>query len=419
MKYCWFIVIGLLLTLRMSPDVQAQSACPLPPNPNFAPCPLTVDRSTLQERDVDLDGQPDNFGSTGGFCGGTSSADCVGFATAEVVLDLVIPDPGRQSVTCTAPNLDVWFMGDSCVGCLSQGFGSATLPAGSTTDTTIKVVVADVNGDACVCGPLLTCTYDTEVICNDGADGDGDGLIDAADPDCCFDIDNDGFCGASDCDDEHPLVHQIPEAIQDLSLAKITSDTVLSWTTSQTTFHDVYSGSINELRSSQYSTTTCELDDGLGSTFNDARINPDPGDGYYYLVRSQNRCGDGGVVDSNLSPDPREALTDGSGVCPYCPDCVSTNCTLGNPTECRGDGCAYYDFGVSGCIPSGSGTQGDVCNTDSDCAPGFDCVDIVFSSSVCREWCTSSSDCDGTFVFCSSVFPQVIVDGISWGRCGG
>ena len=53
----------------------------------------------------------------------------------------------------------------------------------------------------------------TQEICNDNLDNDGDALIDCSDPDCvnapdCFlDNDNDGFFASSDCDDNNPFIY--------------------------------------------------------------------------------------------------------------------------------------------------------------------------------------------------------------------
>ena len=415
MKRTLFIALAVVVLAIGTGDVSAQS-CPLPPNPNFAPCPLAVDRSTLQERDVDMDGLPDNFGSTGGFCGGTSAADCVGFGTAEVVLDLIIPNPATQSVTCSAPNLDVWFMGDSCSGCLATGFQSATLPAGSTTDTTIKVVVADVNGDACVCGPLLTCTFSKEAVCDDGADGDGDGLIDAADPDCCFDSDNDGFCGASDCDDAHPLIHAVPNPIDGLRVVKDGTTTEVVWQQEPAEFYDVLSGNLSDLRTSQYLNTFCEFDDLVSGSYEDMRPDPAVGDGYYYLVRSQNSCGDGGVAPSGIDPDPRAELVENPPVCPYCSNCVSTNCNLMTGAPCApGQSCGYAGFGYSTCVAAGTGVQGDFCIDSSECANGFACINTQFGPA-CSRWCQNDSDCTG-FADCLPLFPPANVDGVEYGVC--
>jgi glucose/arabinose dehydrogenase len=175
-------LIAIVASLPSAADVAGGPLCPQPP---FSVGECTVDRTTLREADLDGDGEPDNSGEPGSFCGGNSPATCGTPPGAEVGFDLIVTDPLVQSVTCSAPGVDVWIMSPDCSECFVIGFGSATLPAGSTVGSELKVVLSDHDGDVCVCGSPLVCTFDVEAECFDGVDGDGDGLIDAADPDCC------------------------------------------------------------------------------------------------------------------------------------------------------------------------------------------------------------------------------------------
>ena len=420
-KHHHLVGLSVCIVAVLAVPAFAQGVCPLPPNPNFFPCPLAVDRSTLQEADLDLDGQPDNSGSIGAFCGGNSGADCVGFATAEVGFTVLIGDPARQSVTCSAPGLDIWFMSGGCGSCLDTGFGSATLPAGSTSFTSIKVVVADINGDVCPCGPLLTCTFDVEVACNDGADGDGDGLIDAADPDCCLDNDGDGFCGASDCDDTNANVHSVALPLETVEVTKTMGATTIQWTPRSGDFYDVVSGSLSDLRSAgSYDDAICLRNDDQDGETTDTQSPPPVGDALYYLVRAQSLCGDGGYLDSPIDPDPRDDLVD-FNVCPYDPDCTScvyTGCDLLDPDPiCTGDQCFYDNAGGTACLgTTGTGTQFSPCSSPLDCAAGLTCVlSPVFGSSVCSEWCIDVGDCGP--ILCNYFNPPVVVDGVEYGAC--
>jgi len=309
--------LAVLLTAAM-PSWAGGNQCPPPPNPNDLGCPLAINRSTLTEEDLDIDGLPDNAGSTGGFCGGDSPAECIPPPAVEVSFDLIIPNPATQDVTCTVPGEDIWIMSDGCNSCLATGFGSVTLPAGSTTDTTLKVVVVDMNSDVCFCGPTLTCTYSNEAACNDGSDGDGDGLIDGDDPDCCIDGDNDGFCGAADCDDSDPAVWSEPSQVRNLTLSigAPTPMTWIDWLADSGAVVDLVSGQLSDLRADgDYLLAECLANDAAGTTYEDTRPDPRPDDGYYYLARAQNSCGTSTYGDSTLTPDPRDIL-DLSGPCP-------------------------------------------------------------------------------------------------------
>lgn len=269
---------------------EAQNICPPPPDPNDGFCSLQIDNSVLREADANLNGQPDNRGSTGSFCGGNSDADCTGSFGAEVGFNLIIADPSTQTVTCTAPGVEVWIMSAGCGTCLASGLGSATLPAGTTAATTLAIVVSDTNFDVCECGPLLTCTYSNEAECSDGADGDGDGLIDAADPDCCVDADGDGFCGASDCDDDNPLVHEPPTPLDIRLSVGAAGNARILWTAQPGAVADGISGLLSDLEATPIA-ASCLFNDRSGSVYTDSRPAPPSGAGDFYLLRAQNSCG--------------------------------------------------------------------------------------------------------------------------------
>jgi hypothetical protein len=57
--------------------------------------------------------------------------------------------------------------------------------------------------------------------------------------------------------------------------------------------YDVVSSTLSDLRANGVSTATCLANDAGGAGTVDGRADPAAGDGYYYLVRGQNACGDG------------------------------------------------------------------------------------------------------------------------------
>ena len=75
------------------------------------------------------------------------------------------------------------------------------------------------------------------------------------------------------------------------------------------TTYRVVTGRLSELRASASFAQACTL--AAGSTTpaaTDTRANPPPGDGFYYLVRAENRCGNGTFGDGSGPIDPRDAL---------------------------------------------------------------------------------------------------------------
>jgi len=59
--------------------------------------------------------------------------------------------------------------------------------------------------------------------------------------------------------------------------------------------YDVVGGTLSSLRSAGLPAAGCVATDVAGDSLDDHRPDPAPGDGYYYLVRAENACGDGGV----------------------------------------------------------------------------------------------------------------------------
>ena len=412
-----FTAVGWVLAIAVMAAPQA-AGDQCPPRPSPIGCPQGgFYRSTFTELDGNMDGLPDNTGRAGDFCTGNSPADCTAQFGVEVGYDLIVSDPLVQDVTCTTQGAHIWIMDAGCSECLATGDnGSVTLPKETTDQSHLQVVVSDQNGDICPCVGSVTCTFSVEVECCDGADGDGDGLIDDRDPDCCLvDNDCDWFCAAEDCDDSNLIVHEAPAAAE-LHVAQSLSDTQLSWDVSFGEWVDVVSGSLSDLRGSgDFTFATCLIEDDQNSTAADTRAAPGPGDGYYYLARSQNTCGGGSYgLDGTVPRDDLNSLAP-CGYDPGCPGC--TSCDLQDPPPvCGTEQCqASFGFPPTVCSgPTGSGGQGAVCDSSNDCLPGFACVDIG-SGFACHQWCrVAFPDCP---ILCLPLPPPLIIDGTEYGVC--
>jgi hypothetical protein len=89
---------------------------------------------------------------------------------------------------------------------------------------------------------------------------------------------------------------------------------VLSWDSQDAEFgadtsYDIVSGLISELSFDEdFSGSACLVDDHPDTPYNDMRENPPKGDGYYYLVRSQNADGAGSFGDGTGHPNARDTL---------------------------------------------------------------------------------------------------------------
>ncbi|HSA20035.1 MAG TPA: PPC domain-containing protein, partial [Myxococcota bacterium] len=135
-------------------------------------------------------------------CGGVASSNngsgpnaygtysCVGWDESgpEVAYTFTAQADGQITMALSAmtADLDLFILGDDCdpAGCLAFGNDEATFPAvAGQTYTVLVDGYGGVTGDFTV---TVTCGAATE-ICDDGADDDGDGLADCADPDCAAD----------------------------------------------------------------------------------------------------------------------------------------------------------------------------------------------------------------------------------------
>lgn len=146
-----------------------------------------------------------------------------------------------------------------------------------------------------------------------GDDGDGDGIGDLCDgcpsqPDpsqsdrdgdgegdvCDADDDDDGAPDAFDCAPIDPSASSVPEIVDGLSVEG-TSSTVIAWNPEGVGFrYDLAGGTLSDLRlDSGLARLGCLANNLPSAEVSDGRPAPVAGDGYYYLVRPQNRCGPG------------------------------------------------------------------------------------------------------------------------------
>ena len=123
-----------------------------------------------------------------------------------------------------------------------------------------------------------------------GVDTDGDGQANCDDPD----DDGDGVADESDCAPLDDSASVKPVEVPGLSIDEV-SPTTVTWSDVGSQFvYDVVTGLISELRMyGGAAGAVCLVDDEAHTRYTDTRVDPPAGDGYYYLVRSQNACGDG------------------------------------------------------------------------------------------------------------------------------
>ena len=260
-----------------------------------------------------------------------------------------------------------------------------------------------------------------ELACADGADDDGDVLIDCDDADCVDDAacaaadwDGDAHANASDCAPLDPATWAVPGEILPLWVLATRNDdeALLIWpdqraAAGSSVTYDVISGRIEELRfTGGFDRAALLLAGTRGPAALDRR--PTPGDhlGWWYLVRAVTPCGPGPSGSAELDADRRfdESTThcadgidnDGDRLfdcddpqCsdePECPeDCV-------NRIDDDADGlidCADEECSLPSCPESAACADG----RDNDADGLVDCDDRDCTGS-CDETCDNGVDDD-------------------------
>jgi hypothetical protein len=115
------------------------------------------------------------------------------------------------------------------------------------------------------------------------------------------DRDEDGALNGSDCNPADPTNSGPPVPIEVANVQASPTAPLLAWNdqsgvSGPATRYDVAGGGLLALRSSLdlAATTSCLAGDLAPASYDDSRPNPPAGDGYYYLVRAENGCGNGG-----------------------------------------------------------------------------------------------------------------------------
>jgi len=265
-----------------------------------AACPsLNLDGDSDLHSDV-----ADNCPTDSNASQGDQDADFVGNA-CDNCLTLWNPDQGdpdddaRGNACDNCPAVanagqedeDVDQVGDLCDNCVSvanPGQGDADVDTlGDDCD-----LCTDTDGDGFGNPgfPANTCATDNcpDVVNLGQEDFEMDGLGD----DCDADDDNDFVDDELDCAPFDASASSPPQEVADLSVSQAPS-TTLGWVDQGFGFrYDVASGLISVLLAQQATTSAeCIQNDVGGSSFVDGRPDPDPDDGYFYMVRSQNACG--------------------------------------------------------------------------------------------------------------------------------
>jgi DNA-binding beta-propeller fold protein YncE len=123
------------------------------------------------------------------------------------------------------------------------------------------------------------------------------------------DLDEDAVLNGDDCAAVNAGAFALPVAVSGVSASGL-SPTQLAWasqagTTGSDVRYDVAGGLLSQLRASGLAAATaCLAGDTATPAFSDVRPPPPSGDGYYYLVRAENGCGNGGFGPGRSPLDP-------------------------------------------------------------------------------------------------------------------
>ena len=101
------------------------------------------------------------------------------------------------------------------------------------------------------------------------------------------DFDRDGTPAATDCDDADPFAAP-PPAVDGVTVESIGSTARVAWTAQGAgVVYDVATGSLLDLATAGgFTGASCLADDETGSSVDDVRADPPPGDGYHYVARA-------------------------------------------------------------------------------------------------------------------------------------
>ena len=131
---------------------------------------------------------------------------------------------------------------------------------------------------------------------------------------CDVEMDNDGVANGSDCAPQDPTAFGAPTEVTGETVSGKTP-TNISWTTQNIgsgTRYDLATGSIADAHANNYGPGTCLQNNAVSPPYGDTRANPAAGQGYYYMVRSQNACG----TSTYGTPSRDQHGTSGGSSCP-------------------------------------------------------------------------------------------------------
>ena len=283
--------IGLSLLVFVSATFPASAACPDSDNDGiddcFDNCPTVYNPD---QRDTDGDGKGD-------------ACDNCPFVRNAIQADADADGVGDACDNCSSTSnanqldCDQDGLGDACDHCSDcDGDGSCDMcvpndyegPC-SHKDNCPGIYnpnQADSEGDG-IGDPCDNCPAVSNA---SQVDLDGDGIGDACDPD----IDGDGVPNAQDCAPYDPRTSTLPGEVRGVGLSNAGA-THLSWSQQGAgDRYDVAGGALSALRLlGSAADAVCLGNDQMIEQWDDARPDPSPGDGYYYILRAQNACGTG------------------------------------------------------------------------------------------------------------------------------
>jgi hypothetical protein len=221
-----------------------------------------------------------------------------------------------------------------------DGCGDSVDPFPTTPDPD-----SDSDGVADVCDNCVTTTNPVQ------QNADQDPLGDACD-NCPLvtntdqlDTDLDGHGDVCDCAATDPGTWEVPTEVTGLQVNKSTlgpDHVSVSWDSLATQAgsdvrYDVLTGRITHLHADEgFVRAECFAGDVPSTNIDRVQPQPEPPfpEGYWYLVRGQNVCGDGTWGDGSSSPDPRDALETVD-----CAGCAHDKCETNGPLDPACDPC--------------------------------------------------------------------------------